>query len=846
MVRNGLQILENLDHRGACVEENTGDGAGILMQTPHKFLSKVAKEAKIDLPAQGSYGVANLFVSQDGKIREQVKGIFEKIASDEGCPVIGWRAMPTFNGTLGKSAKVSEPFMLQVFLKRGDALKDEISFERKLYVIRKLAHTAIRATQIDNRWYAPSLSCRTLVYKGMLTPIQVGEYFLDLQDPDMESALALVHSRFSTNTFPSWERSHPYRYIAHNGEINTLRGNINWMHARQSLFASELFGDDIQKIKPVINIDGSDSTIFDNALELLVLSGRSLPHAMMMMIPEPWSGHESMSEAKKAFYEYHSCLMEPWDGPASVAFTDGTMMGATLDRNGLRPSRYYVTKDDFVIMGSEAGVLPVAPENVKLKGRLQPGKMFIVNMEEGRIVPDDEIKEKIAAEKPYREWLDKNLVKLADIKDGEPAPLPDHDTMLKRQQAFGYTWEDLRMLMVPMARDGVEAIGSMGTDIPIAVLSSKAKLLYDYFKQLFAQVTNPPIDCIREEIITSPVTTIGREGNLLDPKPESCHLIELKTPILSNEELAKLKCIADGQFASATLEIFFDPKNGAAGLEKAMDDLCAKADELVAKGRNILILTDRGVSQDKAAIPALLAVGGLHHHLIRKGTRTQCDIVLESGEPREVHHFCTLIGYGCGAINPYLAFETLDDMIRQGLLVNVDHKKAVVNFIKAATKGVIKVASKIGISTMQSYRGAQIFEAVGLSRSVVEKYFTSTATRVEGSDIKIIAEEAIQRHLRGFPDRDSQVHALDVGGDYQWRKEGEAHLFNPLTIHTLQKAVRTGNYETFKQYTALVNTQVKQFYTLRGLLDFKAQTPVPIEEVESIESILKRFKTGAM
>jgi glutamate synthase (ferredoxin) len=750
------------------------------------------------------------------------------------------------NSTLGKSAKASEPLVRQVFVKRHASALDDLSFERKLYVLRKVAHNAIRVAKVDPVWYAPSFSCRTLVYKGMLTPAQVGGYYLDLSDDDMESALALVHSRFSTNTFPNWERSHPYRYIAHNGEINTLRGNINWMLARQSLFASELFGNDIQKIKPVINVDGSDSTIFDNCLELLVLSGRSLPHAMMMMIPEPWSGHESMSESKKAFYEYHSCLMEPWDGPASVAFTDGTMMGATLDRNGLRPSRYYVTHDDLVIMGSEAGVLPVDPANVKLKGRLQPGKMFIVNMEEGRIVPDDEIKEKIAAEKPYREWLDKNLVKLADIADGAPAPLPDHETMLKRQQAFGYTWEDLRMLMVPMARDGVEAIGSMGTDIPIAVLSNKAKLLYDYFKQLFAQVTNPPIDCIREEIVTSPITTIGREGNLLDPKPESCHLIELKTPILSNEELAKLKGIASGEFASATLDITFDPKKGAKGLEAAMDALCAQADHLIKQGRNILILTDRGVSAEKAPIPALLAVGGLHHHLIRKGTRTQCDIVLESGEPREVHHFCTLIGFGCGAINPYLAFETLDDMIRQGLLVNVDHKKAVYNFIKAATKGVIKVASKIGISTMQSYRGAQIFEAVGLSKSVVDKYFTWTATRVEGSDIKVIAEEAIQRHMRGFPDRDSQVHALDVGGDYQWRKEGEAHLFNPLTIHTLQKAVRTGNYDTFKQYTALVNTQVKQFYTLRGLLDFKAQTPVPIEEVESVESIMKRFKTGAM
>lgn len=846
IVSNALTILENLDHRGACVEENTGDGAGILIQIPDAFLKKAAKAIGIELPDQGKYGVANLFCSPDQAARAQSQAIFEKIAGDEGCPVLGWRDIPTDNSTLGKSAKASEPFMRQVFIARGPALADEVAFERKLYVIRKMAHMAIRATKIDTFWYAPSLSCRTLVYKGMLTPHQVGAYFQDLRDPDMDSALALVHSRFSTNTFPNWERSHPYRYIAHNGEINTLRGNISWMNARESRLASDLFGADIHKIKPVINVDGSDSTIFDNALELMVLAGRSLPHAMMMMIPEPWSGHESMSEAKKAFYEYHSCLMEPWDGPASVAFTDGTMIGATLDRNGLRPSRYYVTKDDLVIMGSEAGVLPVAPENVAHKGRLQPGKMFIVNMVEGRIVPDDEIKEQIASEKPYREWLDKHLVKLADVSEAASLPEPDHKTVLQRQLAFGYTFEDLRLLMTPMARDGVEAIGSMGTDTPIAVLSNKTKLVYDYFHQLFAQVTNPPIDCIREEIVTSPITTIGAEGNLLNPQPESCHLIELKTPILSNEELAKLKCIAQGQFASATLEIVFDPKSGAAGLEKAMDDLCAQADKLVAEGKNILILSDRGVGKSKAPIPALLAVGGLHHHLIRKGTRTQCDIVLESGEPREVHHFCTLIGYGCGAINPYLAFETLDDMIRQGMLVNLDHKKAVYNFIKAATKGVIKVASKIGISTMQSYRGAQIFEAMGLNQAVVDKYFTYTSTRIEGADINVIAQESIQRHSHAYPDREANSPTLDVGGEYQWRKEGEAHLFNPLTIHTLQKAVRTGSFDTFKVYSKLVDEQLKQQYTLRGLLDFVAQTPVPIEEVESVESIMKRFKTGAM
>ena len=843
IIANALTILENLDHRGACCEENTGDGAGILMQLPHAFLQKVAGFA---LPEPGQYGVASLFTSPDGAARAASQAEFEKVAREEGCPVIGWRDLPVDNARLGKSAKASEPFMRQAFLARDLKLADDAAFERKLYVIRKVAHNAIRVPKIDTYWYAPSVSCRTLVYKGMLTPEQVGQYFKDLRDPDIASALALVHSRFSTNTFPSWERSHPYRYIAHNGEINTLRGNINWMLARQSHFASELFGDDMQKIKPVINVDGSDSTIFDNALELLVQAGRSLPHAMMMMIPEPWSGHESMSDEKKAFYEYHSCLMEPWDGPASVAFTDGTMIGATLDRNGLRPSRYYVTKDDLVIMASEAGVLPVAPENVAHKGRLQPGRMFIVNMEEGRIVPDDEIKEKIAGEKPYRQWLDKHLVKLADIKDSADIPAPDHKTVLQRQTAFGYTFEDLRMLMAPMARDGVEAVGSMGTDTPLAVLSDRAKLLYDYFKQLFAQVTNPPIDCIREEIITSPITTIGAERNLLKPEPESCHLIELKTPILSNEELAKLKSVAQGRFSSQLLPILFDPGAGDAGLAKAMDELCAKADAHIAAGKNILILSDRGMNNDAAPIPALLAVAGLHHHLIRKGTRTLCDLVLESGEPREVHHFSTLIGYGCGAINPYLAFETLDDMIRQGLLVNVDHKTACKNFIKAATKGVIKVASKIGISTMQSYRGAQIFEAVGLNQAVVDKYFTWTSTRIEGADLSVIAEESLQRHHAAFPDISVNGPALDAGGEYQWRKEGEGHLFSPQTIHTLQRAVRTGNYATFQQYSSLVNQQTQKHFTLRGLLDFIAQTPVPIEEVESVETIVRRFKTGAM
>jgi len=736
IVQQALTILVNLDHRGACgCEANTGDGAGILMQVPDKFLRKVAAQENLTLPEAGSYGVGMIYGSTDPAIREQGRQIFARIAAEEGQQVIGWRDVPTDNSSLGNTAKASEPFMQQVFLQRGAQVTDEAAFDRKLYVIRKRSEMEIHSSGVDPVWYVSSLSCRTLVYKGMLMPVQVGQYYPDLADPDMESALALVHSRFSTNTFPSWERSHPYRYIAHNGEINTLRGNINWMYARQSLFDSELFGDDLKKILPVIDLEGSDSAIFDNALELLVLSGRSLPHAMMMMIPEPWTGHESMSDEKKAFYEYHSCLMEPWDGPASIAFTDGTTIGAVLDRNGLRPSRYYVTKDDLVIMASEAGVLPVEPERVAYKGRLQPGRMFLVNMAEGRIVTDEEVKNKIVTAHPYREWIDQNMVELASLPSAAGVEPIESTSTIQRQMAFGYTFEELRLLLTPMAMNGVEAVGAMGTDTPLAALSDRPKLLYDYFQQLFAQVTNPPIDSIREAIITSAETTIGSERNLLKPEPESCHLIELKTPILSNAELSKLRHVNEGQFKSITLSILFDPKQGVKGLEAMMEQICAKADEAIASGINIIILSDRGVDKDRAPIPALLAVAGLHHHLIRQETRTQVGIVLESGEPREVHHYAVLIGYGCGAINPYLAFETIDQMIADGLLVNVDSKTAHKNYVKAVTKGVIKIASKIGISTIQSYRGAQIFEAIGLNRSVIKKYFTWTASRIVGVDL---------------------------------------------------------------------------------------------------------------
>ena len=850
IIQQGLTILLNLDHRGACgCEVNTGDGAGILMQMPHGFLKKICDAQGIKLPEEKHYSAGIVYLPPETKSRHECEQIFGKIVAEEGLHIIGWRDLPVNNSTLGDTAKASEPFMRMVFIQRPASMVDEMTFERRLYIVRKRATNEIRRAKFpgSNYWYVASLSYKTLIYKGMLNTVQVGEYFLDLADPSMETALALVHSRFSTNTFPSWERGHPYRYIAHNGEINTLRGNINWMHARQALFESELLGSEIKKILPIVNTNGSDSAMFDNCLELLVMAGRSLPHAVMMMIPEPWSNHEGMSDDKKAFYEYHSCLMEPWDGPASIAFTDGKQIGAVLDRNGLRPSRYYVTKDDLVIMASEVGVLDIAPERILEKGRLQPGRMFLVDMEQGRIVADEEIKDSIAKAHPYRQWINKHMVELASLPEAPHLPEPSHDTVLRRQQAFGYTFEDLRILMTPMARDGVEAVGSMGTDTPLAVLSDKTHSLYDYFKQLFAQVTNPPIDCIREEIITSAETTIGAERNLLKPEPESCHLLELKSPILTNEEFAKLKHVNLHGFKSVTIPILFKASTGQVGMEESLGHIFAEADKAIADGANILILSDRGVDRENAPIPALLAVAGLHHHLIRSGTRTLAGLVLESGEPREVHHFSLLIGYGAGAINPYLAFETLDDMIRQGMLVNIEHKAACKNFVKAAVKGVVKVTSKMGISTIQSYRGAQIFEAVGLKQSVIDKYFTWTPSRVEGVGMDVIAQEVLIRHQHAFPERQVNGHTLDVGGEYQWRAEGEAHLFSPQTIHKLQQAVRTSNYNVFKEYSALVNDQSRKHMTLRGLLDFKpTEKAIPIEEVETVDSIVKRFKTGAM
>jgi glutamate synthase (ferredoxin) len=850
LVSDALKILVNLDHRGACgCEANTGDGAGILIQVPHDFLVTEAEKLGFKLPAAGQYGVGQLFLPKNPAEREAVKAALAKIIATEGQTVLGWRDVPVDNSSLGKTAIAAEPFMAQVFVGRNPKIKDDQAFERKLFVIRKSAEQRIRYSGKiagGNVFYVSSLSARTLIYKGMLMSEQVEKYYPDLQNPAVTTAMALVHSRFSTNTFPSWDRAHPNRLIAHNGEINTLRGNVNWIKAAQANFKSDVLGGDIKKVVPVINTDGSDSAQFDNCVELLVMAGRELPHAMMMMIPEPWENHESMDAERKAFYEFHSCLIEPWDGPASMAFTDGIRIGACLDRNGLRPSRYYVTKDDVVIMASEAGVLPIAPERIAVKGRLQPGRMFLVDTQEGRIIADEELKKKYSSAQPYRQWLDENHVLLEDLPEPTQHTEPGHRKILQEQQAFGYTFEDLRFIVGPMANDGVQPLGSMGTDTPLAVLSEKPQLLYNYFKQLFAQVTNPPIDPIREEIVTATHTMVGSRGGLLNPGPESCAVIRLEQPILTDEELDKLRFIDRSGFKSQTLPILFKAADGAKGLEDALEKLFTAADEAIRDGANILILSDRGVSPELAPIPALLATAGLHHHLIRTGTRGRTGLVLESGEPREVHHFALLIGYGCSAINPYLAYETIDDLIREGLLQKTDHKTAVKKFIKAAIKGVVKTMAKMGISTVQSYRGAQIFEAVGLNSEFVEKYFTWTPTRIQGIGLEVVAQEAIARHRRAFPPMPVNPE-LEAGGQYQWRDGGEQHLFNPQTIHKLQTACRLGSEKIYREYADLINDRAKTLCTLRGLLDFKFEAnPIPLEEVESVDSIVKRFKTGAM
>ncbi len=860
LVRDGLKALENLSHRGACGwEDNTGDGAGVLIQIPDRFLREVFLAEQcgflgIAEPEPGDYGVGAFFASPDPEQQTFGMALFEKIVEQEGQDFLGWRRLTTDNSPLGQGARSVEPAIYHAFVGRGTKGLDDDAFERKLYVIRKRFEREIEDSGLDDHkfFYFCSLSSRTLVYKGMLTPEQLGTYFAaDLGDERVASALALFHSRFSTNTFPSWELAHPYRMISHNGEINTLRGNINWMKARQSLFASELYEPgDVAKIVPVIREGLSDTACLDNAVELLVHSGYPLAHAMMMLVPEAWENHETMSQVKRDFYRYHTCLMEAWDGPASIGFTDGKSIGAVLDRNGLRPSRYWVTKDGLVIMGSEAGVLDIPPEDVVRKGRLEPGKMFLVNLEEGRIVDDEELKHAIASAKPYGKWLREYMVPLAEIPEAPHVPGPDHDTLLHRQQAFGYTLEDLKYILMPMGNAGEEAIGSMGTDTPLAVLSDQAQPLFNYFQQLFAQVTNPPLDAIREELVTSVLTGAGGEENLLDPKPESCRQIALDSPILDNDEMARLKNL-DGWrgFKSTTLSMTFPAAEGADGMARALDSMFEKAVAAIKEGSNLLILSDRGVGPKNAPIPSLLACAGLHHHLVRVGMRTRAGLVIECGDAREVHHFALLLGYGAGSINPYLAFETLDDMINLGMIrPEVDHAKAVKRYRKAIKKGVVKVMSKMGISTIQSYRGAQIFEAIGLNKDFIDRYFDKTASRIGGIGLEEIARETLYHHRRAYADREVGPPLLDWGGTYQWRREGEFHLFNPETVFRLQHATTAGRFDIFQQYSKMVDEQNERLCTLRGLFDFKfeGRTPVPIEEVEPVESILTRFATGAM
>jgi len=854
IVRMALRVLINLEHRGASGSEpNSGDGAGILVQTPDVFLRK---SVPFTLPPPGAYGAGLVFLPHNAGDRDAIKDLVARIVEEEGQSLLGWRDVPVDDSLLGDGAKATQPIFQHLLIGgRGAAGSGTPGgtavFECKLYVIRKRIEAAVDALKIDafsrRLFYIASLSAKTLLYKGMLTARQLEPMFTDLSDEAFESSLALVHQRFSTNTFPSWPLAHPYRYIAHNGEINTLRGNINWMRARESLLQSDVLGEDLKKILPVIREGGSDTATFDNVLEMLVMAGRTLPHAILMMIPEPWSGNKEMNAGRKAFYEYHASLMEPWDGPASIAFTDGTVIGAVLDRNGFRPSRYYVTTNDLVIMASEVGVLDIPPENILVKERLHPGRIFLVDTAQGRIIDDEEIKGELAAAHPYREWLDTHLV---DIDHLPPAPVeaPDHTTLFTRQQLFGYTQEDLRLIVGPMATSGAPPIGSMGTDTPLAVLSQRPRLIFDYFKQLFAQVTNPPLDAIREALVTWMGSTIGPERNLLKPEPESCRQIAIAYPVIHNEQVAKLRSLpADSPFRSATLSMLFDAGDDGDGLARAMDDLCRRASEALAAGCDILILSDRGASLRQSPIPSLLATAGVHHHLVREGTRASCGLVVECGDAREVHHVCLLLGYGAGVVNPYLAFESLDQMIREGMLASVDHDKALTRYIKALNTGVLKVMSKMGISTLQSYCGAQIFEAIGLSRPFVDRYFTHTTSRVSGAGIDVIAEEVRLRHERAFGQQPAGTVELQEGGHYQWRRDGEYHLFNPETVFALQHATRSGQYEVFKDYTRLIDEQNENRSTLRGMFRLKpVGPPVPIDEVDSIAAILSRFSTGAM
>ncbi len=851
IIQRGLQVLVNLTHRGATgADAETGDGAGILIQIPHAFLERECASLGIRLPEPAEYGVGAVFLPDDATKRARCERVIEQVVGEERQHFLGWRDVPTHAEHIGETARKGLPRIRQMFVLRGTGL-DAAAFERKLFVIRKRVELQLRNEGIRG-FHVPSLSCRTLVYKGLLLAHQVKKFYSDLSDPAIESALALVHQRYSTNTWPTWDLAHPYRYLAHNGEINTVRGNHNWMRAREAVIRSGVWGDDVHKIMPIVTKGGSDSAMLDNALEFLVLSGRDLAHAMMMLVPEAWDHDPLMRDEKKAFYQYHQGLMEPWDGPASIAFTDGTRIGGTLDRNGLRPSRYWVTKDGFVVLSSECGVLPINPEDVRQKGRLQPGRMLLIDTAEGRIIPDDEIKSYYARRQPYRKWLDENLTKLDDLPARKPlAGLDgelDHHT---RQQLFGYSLEDLRILLAPMATTGIEAQGSMGNDTPIAALSDRPQLLFNYFKQIFAQVTNPPIDSIKEESVMSLTGTLGDKGNVIEETPEHARQLQVDQPILSNAELERIRQIDHPWLKSATISCVFDASGDPEqSLRRALDRVRAEATAAVADGANILVLSDRAAGRGQAAIPSLLATGAVHHHLIREGLRMRCSLVIETGEAREVAHFALLIGYGAGAVNPYLAFDSIRQLVDEKTFVPAEltHEKAHYSYVKSVGKGLLKIFAKMGISTVMSYRGAQIFEAVGVSEPVVAEFFSDTATRIGGVGLDVIAREALLRHERAYPKTVGAERELDMGGEYQWRQSGgELHLMNPTVIHKLQNAVRRNDPAPYREYARAINDQSRERYTIRGLLRFKPdRAPIPLEQVEPAAEIMKRFCTGAM
>ena len=845
IIDDGLRILERLEHRGgAGADKDTGDGAGILVQIPHEFFKRECEVLGINLPAAGEYGVGMIFAHKYESLRNEQKRIFEEVVREEGQVVLGWREVPVDGTKVGKEAAAIRPWMIQILIGKGPDVTNNAEFERKLYVIRKLAEKRIipLSKELSSDFYIASLSSKTIVYKGMLTPGQLRDFYLDLSDLDFTSALAMVHSRFSTNTFPSWARAHPNRFLVHNGEINTIRGNVNWINAREGKAESPLFPD-IKKVFPVVDDSGSDSAMFDNTLEFLHMTGRSLPHAIMMMIPEPWERNNLMSQEKHDFYEFNSFMMEPWDGPAAMGFTDGTVIGGVLDRNGLRPARYYVTTDDRVIMASEVGVVNENAENIRAKGRLEPGKMLLIDTEEQRIISDEEIKQRVATELPYDEWVKEHVIHLSEITQADESDIPKVDDLFKKQQAFGYTQEDLVRMIVPMAKDGKDPVGAMGADAPLAILSDKPQLLYSYFKQMFAQVTNPPIDSIREEMVTSTRVMLGNSGNLTDPNKAGTYALSMRTPILTNQELASIKALDCRRMKSVTLPILFNPTKGADGLRDALNELCEKAEEAARTEQNVLILSDRGVDENRAPIPALLAVAAVHNHLIRKVLRTEIGLILESGEPREVHHFCTLIGYGVTAINPYLALETVRDLQARKRLGDITPEQAEKNYIKAAVGGIMKVMSKMGISTVRSYHGAQIFEALGLNTNFINKFFVNTSTRIGGIGLVGVANEALARYDRAFKSDES---VLEPGGWYGPVKDGEEHLFNPKTIDLLQESLINGDYAKYKEYSKAIRNDYH--VTLRSLmeLNYPVGGGIPIEEVEPEESIVKRFKAGAM